>query len=114
MAGSFGIPCPGCGLTRATLTLLHGDVQGALRFHPLVLLISPLVAALLGVALLDLSRDPARPRPRWLRWKARTVTVAAAALLTLTFGVWLARFAGYFGGPVPVTTMHAWLSARVN
>src|SRR4051812_16948199 len=29
-------PCPGCGLTRGTLALLHGHLGEALRFHPLV------------------------------------------------------------------------------
>ena len=28
-----GIPCPGCGLSRATLLLLKGDLTGSLRFH---------------------------------------------------------------------------------
>src|SRR5689334_14901358 len=28
-------PCPGCGLTRATLALLHGHLGEALGFHPL-------------------------------------------------------------------------------
>ena len=31
-----GIPCPGCGMTRAALTLLRGDVPGALRLHGMV------------------------------------------------------------------------------
>ena len=35
---------------------------------------------------------------------------AALLLFTLTLGVWLARFAGYFGGPVPVTSMRDWLT----
>ena len=29
------IECPGCGLTRAYLALLHGDLSGAFSFHPL-------------------------------------------------------------------------------
>ena len=113
LAGGFGIPCPGCGLTRATLALLHGDLHAALRFHPLVLLITPLVAVLSGAVVLDLLRDPARPpRQPSLRWNARHVSIAAAALLALTLGVWIARFTGYLGGPVAVTSMREWMMSR--
>ena len=38
-----GIPCPGCGLTRAYLALLHGDIKGAWNFHPLFWFIGPLI-----------------------------------------------------------------------
>lgn len=111
MASSFGIPCPGCGLTRATLALLHGDVHHALAFHPLVLLVAPLVAGIALVTALDLLRDPGRPpRQYHLPVNGRIVSLAAAALLVLTLGVWLARFAGYLGGPVPVTSMRDWLT----
>lgn len=34
-----GITCPLCGTTRAWLSFLGGDFMGALRFHPLFLLI---------------------------------------------------------------------------
>lgn len=37
------IHCPGCGMTRASGHLLHGDVLAAVRDNPLVLLISPYV-----------------------------------------------------------------------
>lgn len=30
-----GVPCPGCGLTRSVVLLMHGDVSGSLFFHPL-------------------------------------------------------------------------------
>lgn len=32
----FGIPCPGCGMTRAILCLLRADIHGAFEMHPLV------------------------------------------------------------------------------
>lgn len=38
----FGIPCPGCGLTRAYLALLKGNILGAFYWHPLFLV--PLIA----------------------------------------------------------------------
>jgi len=32
----FGIPCAGCGSTRAVKLLLHGKILDALRMHPLI------------------------------------------------------------------------------
>ncbi|MEG1426291.1 MAG: DUF2752 domain-containing protein [Oscillospiraceae bacterium] len=34
----FGVPCPACGLTHATLAALHGDFVGAFHYHPLFFL----------------------------------------------------------------------------
>lgn len=34
-----GFPCPGCGLTRAALLLLKGDVVGSFQMHPMLLFI---------------------------------------------------------------------------
>ena len=31
----FGIPCPGCGMTRAYLALLRLDIRGAFEMHPM-------------------------------------------------------------------------------
>lgn len=114
-AGTLGIPCPGCGLTRATLTLLTGDLRGALRLHPLVWLLTPLFVGFVGVAGLDLLRDPQSPaRQPLLHWNGRGMNIAAVALLVLTLGVWLARFGGYFGGPAPVTSLRDWLTDQAG
>ena len=111
MAGSLGIPCPGCGLTRATLALLHGDVGAALHLHPLVLLLTPLVISVASATAWSLLRPPhPSPRRHALFSNGRAMTVLATILLVLTLGVWLARFAGFFGGPVPVTSMRDWIT----
>lgn len=31
----FGIPCPGCGMTRAYQALMSGNLSGAFNWHPL-------------------------------------------------------------------------------
>jgi hypothetical protein len=33
-----GIPCPGCGLTRAYLSLMHENIKKAFFYHPLFIL----------------------------------------------------------------------------
>ncbi|MHA0856944.1 DUF2752 domain-containing protein [Paenibacillus sp. CMAA1364] len=37
-----GLYCPGCGITRATLSVLHLDIIQAFRFNPLVFILLPL------------------------------------------------------------------------
>lgn len=87
---AFHQPCPACGLTRATLRLLHGDLGGATRFQPLAV---PLAVLAAGVVL----SSPWLSEARWRWLVARSSAVAGVALVA----VWLARFGGMFGGPVP-------------
>ena len=89
---AFGIPCPGCGLSRATFALLRGDIHAALAMHPLVPVALP---AALALALHATSSHSPPSRER-------AAVVASAALLVLFVAVWLARFAGAFGGPVSI------------
>jgi hypothetical protein len=94
------LPCPGCGLTRATLRLWHGDLAGALAFHPLVLLVLPALGLYGGANLLGYLL---RGERGWVdrRMGPRSEGVAWA-FLALILGVWVARFFGAFGGPAPV------------
>ena len=39
----FGIPCPGCGMTRAFLFLAHGDIRSAMELNVNCLLVFSLV-----------------------------------------------------------------------
>jgi len=112
LASVLGVPCPGCGLTRATLALAHGDLKHALELHPLVLVLAPLFIWAMCSAAIGYIRGPraAQTVPRWLG--SRTVTALASLLLVATLGVWGARFFGYFGGPVPVKTLSEWSRAR--
>lgn len=108
LASVFGVPCPGCGLTRATLALAHGDVHHALELHPLVLVLAPLFIGAMSSAALGYLRGPRLER-RTHGWVAsRTVTALASLLMLATLGVWGARFLGYFGGPVKVETLDEW------
>jgi hypothetical protein len=93
-------PCPGCGLTRATLALLRGDLSGALHLHPLALLVPPVVIGGLLFNAFEYVRTGGWFATEAIR--ARTVTVIAAFLSAALLVVWIARFLGAFGGPVPV------------
>ena len=112
LAGVLGVPCPGCGLTRATLALAQGDLKRALALHPLVLVLAPLFIAAVGSAALGYIRGPRAIRPAQSWIASRTVTALASVLMLATLSVWGARFLGYFGGPVPVETLSEWARAH--
>jgi len=83
----FGIPCPGCGMTRAFLCLLKGDLSGSLQMHPLLLPVL-IFFAYYACALLFGWKKPGR----------RFYYAAAGAL----FAVWAARMILFFGRAEPM------------
>ena len=99
-AGLFGVPCPGCGMGRATLALLRGDLGAALHLHPLVPLAAPVFIGFALASAWSYVRGPVQP-PRSARAERAISAVALACVVGLLV-VWLARFFGAFGGPVPV------------
>ncbi len=52
-----GVPCPGCGLTRAVMQLLHGDVAASLQTHAFApVALAALLLAILALVLPELTR----------------------------------------------------------
>ena len=82
----LGLPCPGCGLTRAVAQLVQGDLSRALAYHPL----APLAVldavggwAIWGLTLYGLAAPP----------PARAVRIVLLAQLALFVALWLGRLA---------------------
>jgi hypothetical protein len=93
-------PCPGCGLTRAGVALLQGHIHDAIHLHPLVIPIVPIVA----LAVLHGTYNYIRYN-RWYSFafdQSRTITIGSILIGVALISVWIARFFGAFGGPVPV------------
>jgi hypothetical protein len=93
-------PCPGCGLTRAALALAIGRVDEALRLHPLSIVLVPAVGGALAYNALVYVREGRFTAAASLQ--GRFATALAVALGLAGLAVWIARFFGAFGGPVPV------------
>jgi hypothetical protein len=97
----LGLPCPGCGMTRSVVTLLHGDLAASAYFHPLGL---PLVLFLAVLALVDgwvwwrSSRPGQRSVPAsWLPERVM-LTPTPWVAIGLLGAVWLLRLPLYVLG----------------
>ena len=80
----FGFPCPGCGMTRAWLSVLQLDLSAAFRWHPMFWCI-PLIAVCI---LYDGKLFPGK-KGNLLFW-----SILGAGILM----VYLARLLGFLGG----------------
>ncbi len=49
-----GIPCPGCGMGRATLSLVHLEIKRAFLYHPLVIPFNVFIIISVGWLLRDI------------------------------------------------------------
>lgn len=96
LKAAFGIPCPGCGLTRASVALLRGEFATAFGLHAFAPLLLLGLAALAVAGLL-----PAAPREAFAslvgRFERRTrVGYVLAAALLLYWSVRLLFLPGAF------------------
>lgn len=97
----FHVPCPGCGSTRSSLALIRGDLEGVLRFNPFGPIMAVLLGALAVQALASMLahgdlRNVGEGRAG-LVMKRGILAVAALEVF-----LWISRFFGVLGGPVPV------------
>ena len=95
------VPCPGCGSTRAMLALASGDLAGLVRYNPLAPFMTLLVVALAGQALASVL---ATGTFRRVGDGAIGLLVSRGVMVigALEVLVWIARFGGFLGGPVPI------------
>lgn len=99
VAYSLHEPCPGCGLTRATFACAHGHFGDAYQFHPLVFVVLPILGVWTVTCVFRYLREGiALPPPR----VSKFLSPATAVLWGLLIVLWVLRWRGYFGGPVPI------------
>jgi hypothetical protein len=83
-----GIPCPGCGLSRATLLLLKGDLAGSLRFHAFApIFLFAIIAVILSVLLPKSIIQPAIAKAELIERKSGLTVLILVGLIVY----WLAR-----------------------
>ena len=83
-----GVPCPGCGLSRATTLFLKGDLTGSLRFHAFApVFLFAIIALILSVLLPKSIIQPAISRAELIERKTGLTVLILGGLILY----WLAR-----------------------
>lgn len=83
-----GVPCPGCGLSRAVLLLLKGNVGAAVRYHAFApIFVLAFIALLLSILLPKSIIQPAIARAELTERKTGLTALILAGLILY----WLAR-----------------------
>ncbi len=86
-----GLPCPGCGMTRALAALVEGDVSAAWGWHPFGLVLFPVLWA--GAVLAVLPEGTRARALGWLGERRRLIRWAVGMGLACFFVFGLARLA---------------------
>jgi len=82
-----GVPCPGCGLTRAFCFMTHGHFREAMSFNALAPLVLAYMAFLWGYKVIETVRGAAPKLPVY--------TIGGTACTTVV-AFWIARLAFFF------------------
>ncbi|MCI8497293.1 MAG: DUF2752 domain-containing protein [Clostridiales bacterium] len=85
---SMGIPCPGCGMTRAALSFLRGDFAEVNRWHPMFWGLFPLFGYLIACIFFRKLR----------KWVWIPILVFGIAMVLC----WIIRMALFFPGEPPM------------
>ena len=101
----LGLPCPGCGITRAFCFASHGHFREAFDYHPLWPLLLGYFIFLWGYQMIDIVRG----RPP----KLPTYRISAVAIVIL-LGFWIVRLAWFFTHDGLATMAHDNLAARLS
>jgi hypothetical protein len=95
----YGVPCPGCGMTRALAALAGGDLVSAIAFHPLV----PIVPLLVFVAVFG------KTGPFCSLYRSEVFWSVCAACF---MAVWVVRMFALFPGTPPMDYSQSSLAWR--
>ncbi len=79
-----GLHCPGCGATRCVHALLHFDIEQALAWNPLFVVMAPFLLYGLARIAFQLWTGRRAPGIDWPRWSAK-------AILWLMIAYWVVR-----------------------
>ncbi|MFN2516630.1 MAG: DUF2752 domain-containing protein [Pyrinomonadaceae bacterium] len=83
-----GIPCPGCGLSRAMMLLVRGELRASIRFHAFAPFFLLLITSLVIAALLPRSMiQPVINKVEALERQTKLTVIILAGLILY----WLAR-----------------------
>ncbi len=100
-----GVPCPGCGMTRACFAAMRFDFKQAFYYHPLWILPAPLALAVVFF-------------PRGVFVSPRAEKIAAIVLLGLVLGVYAVRMILLFPDTPPMEyqseNLLYWLASLVG
>lgn len=77
------VPCPGCGMTRACLSITHGNFTDAWRYHPFSFLI---IGLAIGIALF-----PSQMTDVWHRLSTRTRNSISICGIVFCLSAWLIK-----------------------
>ena len=77
------ISCPGCGITRACVSLAQGKFVAAWGYHPFVFFVVPLA--------LGLSCAPTQLRGTWLKLRSPVRNSITGIGIALVLGLWIYR-----------------------
>ncbi len=97
-----GLPCMGCGMTRAIVAAAHGDFHSAFAWHPMGL---ALFLALWGGAVFVAYELVTHRLFPWAKWLQRWSFALAWALFVSFLLIWVLRISYYRYGqwlPIPL------------